>query len=114
MQKFDQDSCRIPAKKFKALGHPVRFWIAQQLLEEEHCVREFVEQTDLEFSTISQHLTALREAGVVADEKRGKQVFYRLSCECVRKFLACVAEHQKHGDCQKEHCNDQQKEVDHE
>lgn len=95
MQPFDKEKCRKPAEKFKALGHPIRLWIAQQLLEREHCVREFVELTELDFSTISQHLTALRQAGVLADEKRGRQVFYTLACPCVRKFLECVAEYQQ-------------------
>lgn len=99
MQKFDKEFCRKPAKKFKALGHPVRLWIAQQLVDGEHCVREFVEQTELDFSTISQHLTALKEANVVCDEKRGKQVFYRLECECVRRFLECIADHRKQRSC---------------
>lgn len=102
MDKFNIELYRKPAKKFKALGHPIRLWIAQQLLDEEHCVRELVEQTELDFSTISQHLTALKEADVLVDEKRGKQVFYRLECECVRRFLACVAEHHKNGFCRKE------------
>lgn len=97
MQPFDKEKCRKPADKFKALGHPIRLWIAQQLLEGEHCVHEFVEQVDLDFSTISQHLTALRQAGVITDEKRGKHVFYSLACPCVRKFLECVNEHQKTG-----------------
>lgn len=99
MKEYSRENAAGPARKFKALGHPVRLWIAEQLLEEEHCVHEFVEQTDLDFSTISQHLNALKDADVLADEKRGKHVFYRLKCECVRKFLECVAEHQAKGQC---------------
>lgn len=102
MNTFDKNHYKKPAKKFKALGHPIRLWIAEQLLEEEHCVRELVERTEFDFSTISQHLNALKEAEVVEDEKRGKQVFYHLSCECVKKFLACVAEHRKNGVCPRE------------
>lgn len=97
MLPFDKDKCRKPAEKFKALGHPVRLWIAQQLLEGEHCVHEFVDQTNLDFLTISQHLTALKQAGILSDEKRGKQVFYHLDCSCVRIFLECVSDHMKNG-----------------
>lgn len=100
MEKFEKDMWAMPAKKFKALGHPIRLWIAQQVVEEEHCVQEFVQLTDLDFSTISQHLSALKEAGVLVDEKRGKQVFYRLKCACVRKFLTCVAENRARKACQ--------------
>lgn len=102
MEKFNKEKCSRPAKKFKALGHPVRLWIAQQLLDSEHCVQEFVQLADFDFSTISQHLSALKEADVLEDEKRGKQVFYRLKCECVRKFLECVSENQKRKSCERE------------
>lgn len=37
--------------------------------------------------------------GIVTDEKRGKEVFYSLNCDCVRKFLECVAEHRKNKTC---------------
>lgn len=96
MDKFEKTYWQKPAKKFKALGHPVRLWIAQQLLDEEHCVQELVELAGFDFSTISQHLSALKEAEVLEDEKRGKQVFYKLKCRCVRQFLECVAENRKH------------------
>lgn len=97
MQAFDKEKSRRPAEKFKALGHPIRLWIAQQLLDGEHCVHEFVEQCDLDFSTVSQHLSALKQAGILSDDKRGKHVFYRLDCTCVRKFLESLAEQTKNG-----------------
>jgi ArsR family transcriptional regulator len=90
MRKFDIDRCMKPAAKFKALGHPVRFWIVQQLLDSEHCVHEFVQLTELDFSTISQHLAALKAADILATEKHGKEVYYRLVCPCTRTFIECV------------------------
>ena len=74
MDKFSTDICSKPAAKFKALGHPVRFWIAQQLMESEHCVHEFVELTQLDFSTISQHLSALLRRKYVCRLERGKML----------------------------------------
>ncbi len=90
MKRFVTTNCAKPAAKFKALGHPVRFWIAQQLLEGEHCVHEFVELTHLDFSTISQHLSALKSADILSTVKRGKEVYYRLTCPCTRTFIKCV------------------------
>ena len=92
MNKFSTDICSKPAAKFKALGHPVHFWIAQQLMESEHCVHEFVELTNLDFSTISQHLSALKAADILSTEKRGKEIYYRLTCPCTRTFISCVNE----------------------
>jgi len=97
--KYDVSKCEKPARKFKALGHPVRLWIARQLLDGEHCVHEFVDKVDLDFSTISQHLAALRDAEVLSAEKRGKEIYYSLRCECVRMFLGCIDERQKSHAC---------------
>lgn len=91
MKTFDRKEWAKPAEKFKALGHPVRLWIAQQLVDGEKCVHEFVEQVNVDFSTVSQHLSALKAADIVETDKRGKEVFYRLKCDCVRKLLECVS-----------------------
>ena len=55
-------------------------------------VHEFVEFTQLDFSTISQHLSALKAADILSTEKRGKEIYYRLTCPCTRTFISCVNE----------------------
>lgn len=92
MKRFDKTALKPDADFFKALGHPTRLWIAEQLIDGEHCVCEFVEAVGDEFPTISRHLSVLRDAGVVVDEKRGKSVYYRLCCPCVAKMLECLKE----------------------
>ena len=77
-------------KVLKALAHPTRLWMAEQLADGEKCVCEFVDKVDADFSTISKHLSVLKRAGIVADEKRGKQVFYTLKVPCVLNFMHCV------------------------
>lgn len=78
------------ANILKALGHPTRLWMAEQLADGEKCVCELGEFIDADFSTISKHLSVLKQAGVVEDEKRGKQVYYRLKVPCILKYLPCV------------------------
>jgi len=78
------------AKVLKALAHPTRLWMAEQLADGEMCVCKFVDQIDADFSTISKHLSVLKQAGIVGDEKRGKQVFYTLKVPCVLNFMSCV------------------------
>lgn len=90
MLKYDKTCCRKEAGVFKALGHPTRLWIVKQLADGEHCVCEFVEAVGVDFSTISQHLSVLKQAGVIEDEKRGKSVFYRLSCPCLTSIISCL------------------------
>jgi ArsR family transcriptional regulator len=41
-------------------------------------------------STVSKHLSVLRAAGVVEDERRGSQIWYRLRMRCVTGFFGCV------------------------
>lgn len=81
-----------PEEVFKALGHPARVGIVRRLSEGERCVCDLVEAVGLGWSTVSRHLSVLRAAGIVADEKRGLQVFYRLTLPCVGRFIACLDE----------------------
>lgn len=41
-------------------------------------------------STVSKHLSVLKRAGILEDEKRGQQVFYRLRVPCILNFFGCV------------------------
>jgi len=90
MLNYDKTDCRKEADVFKALGHPTRLWIVKQLADGEHCVCEFVAAVGVDFSTISQHLAILKRAGVITDDKRGKSVYYRLTCPCILAMLDCV------------------------
>jgi DNA-binding transcriptional ArsR family regulator len=78
------------AQTFKALGHPARLHMIDMLADGECCVCELVDAVGLGWSTVSRHLAVLRASGVVEDEKRGLQVFYRLALPCVASFSACL------------------------
>ena len=92
-------------KVFRALSHPARVQIVRELSSgREKCVCELVEACGLAWSTVSRHLSVLREAGVVADEKRGLQVFYRLKLECVSRFINCLDHPGRYPDLQKTTC----------
>ncbi|MCK4550194.1 MAG: winged helix-turn-helix transcriptional regulator [Candidatus Krumholzibacteria bacterium] len=80
------------SRVLKALGHPTRLLIAEELGRGERCVCEFVDMAGVDYSTISRHLNVMKQAGLVEDEKRGKQVFYRLRVPCVLTFMECVEE----------------------
>ena len=67
--------------------------IVDRLAAGECCVCELQEMEDLpklSGPTLSQHLLVLKSAGVIADEKRGKRVFYRLVMPCVAGISLCV------------------------
>ncbi len=92
MKKVEKGLLEAKAKVLKALAHPTRLWVAEQLAEGERCVCEFADAIDADFSTVSKHLTVLKQAGIIDDDKRGKQVFYRLKVPCVLNFMKCVEE----------------------
>jgi ArsR family transcriptional regulator len=79
------------ARIIKAMAHPTRLFIVDRLSAREHCVCELTEMIGQDVSTVSKHLTQLKNAGIVRDEKRGTQVFYRLRMPCVLGFFACVS-----------------------
>jgi len=81
---------KAKAKILKALAHPTRLWIVEKLAGGEHCVCEFADAIDVDFSTVSKHLSVLKQAGIINDDKRGKQVFYSLKVPCILNFMDCV------------------------
>jgi len=82
---------RTQADVFKALGHPGRLLMVDELSRGERCVCELAALVGSEMATVSRHLSVLRNAGIVEDEKRGAQVFYRLVAPCIMDFFRCVA-----------------------
>ena len=78
------------ARIMKALSHPTRLFIVEQLYGRERCVRELTEMVGDDVSTVSKHLAVLENAGIVANEKRGAHVFYFLRIPCVMDFFSCA------------------------
>ena len=80
------------ARILKALAHPSRLFMVEELSRGERCVCELTEMVGSDMSTVSKHLSVLKSAGIVADDKRGMQVYYRLKMPCVVRFFDCIGE----------------------
>lgn len=93
-----------PAEVFKALGHPGRVVIVRELTSGEKCVCDLVQAVGLGWSTVSRHLSVLKAAGVISDEKRGLQVFYRLQLPCVAHFIGCLENPDRHPELTQTAC----------
>ena len=79
------------ARIIKAMAHPTRLFLVDELAQNgERCVCELTEMVGADMSTVSRHLAILKGAGIVEDERRGAQVFYRLRVRCVLNFFECV------------------------
>ena len=79
------------AKIFKALGHPSRLLMAEALSNGPLCVCDLQKLVGADISTISRHLSVLKGAGIVSDEKKGQNVYYSLKFTCLGQFLSCTA-----------------------
>lgn len=78
------------ARILKAMAHPTRLYIVDVLADGERCVHELTEMVGADMSTVSKHLSVLRSAGILSDEKRGSEVYYSLRMACVLGFFDCV------------------------
>ncbi len=89
LQKMDLGG---QAKVMKALAHPSRLLIVQALMNHELCVGELRDLLGQDISTVSRHLSVLKNAGLLAEEKRGLYVYYKLTTPCLSTFLNCVTQ----------------------
>lgn len=78
------------AKLFKALAHPTRLFIVNELGENERCVSDLTELIGSDQSTVSRHLSVLKNAGIIQDDKRGSLVYYRLCLPCILQVMQCI------------------------
>ncbi len=76
----------------KALGHPARIAILRLLAKRGTCIcGEIVEDLPLSQSTVSQHLKALKEAGLIRGEIEGPRTCYCLDAEAFEAAAAALS-----------------------
>jgi ArsR family transcriptional regulator len=74
-----EDSVERSAEVFKAMGDRTRLSILKTLFKGEQCVTDLARRLSMDAPRVSFHLTRLRFAGLVTDERRGQRVAYRLN-----------------------------------
>jgi ArsR family transcriptional regulator len=86
-----RDAIRLNARAgvLKAIAHPARLFIVEELKKGERCVCELTAMIGSDISTVSRHLSVLKNAGIIGDDKRGNQVFYTLKGPCILIFGVC-------------------------
>ena len=78
------------AQLFQSLSHPVRIRVLELLVDGEKPVSELRDGVGVEASSLSQHLTVLKQSGLVTSRRRGNQVSYRITDDSVADFLAAA------------------------
>ncbi len=74
---------------YEALAHPSRTYDVEEL-EMTRCVCELQQIVGADLSTVSKHLSVMKNAGLVYDIKQGTTVYYHLKTNCVLDFIECV------------------------
>lgn len=69
---------QLKAELFKALAHPLRVQVLEQLVGGERSVGSLAEALGSELSSLSQQLGVLRRVGVVTTRREGNTIFYAL------------------------------------
>ena len=69
------------AELFSLMGSPMRLQILSALCDAERSVSDLLTRIDTTQPNLSQHLSTLYQAGILAKRKDGAQVFYRVQSE---------------------------------
>lgn len=77
----------------RALAAPVRIAIVLELRESSRCVHELVDVLMVPQPLVSQHLRILKAAGVVAGERTGREVHYRLVDDHLAEIVLAAVAH---------------------
>lgn len=84
------DRYTYTARVLKAMAHPTRLLILDRLNEREHCVCELQELIGSDMSTVSRHLSVLREADIISSRRHNSNIYYKLECPCVLDVYNCI------------------------
>jgi DNA-binding transcriptional ArsR family regulator len=78
-------------ESFKALSDPTRRQIIELLKKQKMTAGEIVEQFQMTGASISHHLSIMKNAGLVTDDKQGKYIYYELNLSVLEEILAWLA-----------------------
>ena len=84
------DLAELIARRFRAIGEPMRIRLLDQLRDGEATVGELSDALDAGQQNISKHLGLLADAGIVGRRKDGNRVYYRIVDEDVLRLCENV------------------------
>jgi DNA-binding transcriptional ArsR family regulator len=83
---------------FAAISHPARRRILDLLAADDRPVKTIAEQFDMSRPAISQHLRVLLDAGLVTEQRRGRERQYRLAAQPLRSVSDWVSHYERFWD----------------
>ncbi len=80
MQSIPKEKIAAASQGLRAIAHELRLTVLCHLLNHESmCVAELIAVTGASQSNLSQHLSKMRLMGILTNEKRGQQIYYRIA-----------------------------------
>ncbi len=76
----------------KALADPTRREILNMLKKGAMSAGEISEQFDISFAAISRHLSVLKDADLIRDERNGKFIFYELNASVLEEIMLWITD----------------------
>ena len=77
------DLVELIARRFRAIGEPMRIRLLDRLRDGEATVSELSDAVDASQQNISKHLAVLADVGILGRRKDGNRVYYRIVDEGV-------------------------------
>ena len=95
---MEYETAQHVAEVLKAVAHPVRLQIIEQLEKGEMCVGSLVEKLGVPQAVASQQLGLMKDKQVLQCRRDGTKVFYSIKNPNVVKLLHCVYHHCERAD----------------
>ena len=83
---------KIHAELCKVFSNPTRLEILNLLRDKEMSVTELIKKTKLSQANVSQHLSIMKSKGIVISDRKGKNIYYRLTNPKIIKAFDIIRE----------------------
>jgi DNA-binding transcriptional ArsR family regulator len=91
MEKIEAEQLEMAANMLKAIAHPLRIQIINELIENEYlAVSQIHEKLGIEQSTASHHLGILKDKGILNSKRDGKNCYYYLKQKKISDIISCI------------------------
>lgn len=87
---LEMDVLCVAAECLKVLAHPVRLRIVDALMQGEFPVHEIARLCDLPAHQTCEHLRLMQGHGLLASQRKGRAVFYRILKPNLPGILECI------------------------
>jgi DNA-binding transcriptional ArsR family regulator len=102
----------VETEVFRALGDPTRRAVYERLTGGERSVTELRDGLPISQPAVSQHLAALKAAGLVGERREGRKVFYRIEPAGLAPLLDWLGRYRAFWPAKIERLKDVLKEMD--